>query len=65
MKFGLHFQLPCSGNQNPIQRYQETLAQAAHAETLGFESVWPVEQPFNWVLGDLAPLSELGQKGPE
>lgn len=47
MKFGLHFQLPCSGNQNPIQRYQETLAQAAHAETLGFESVWPVEQHFN------------------
>lgn len=47
MKFGLHFQLPCSASQSPVQRYQETLAQAAYAETLGFESVWPVEQHFN------------------
>jgi alkanesulfonate monooxygenase SsuD/methylene tetrahydromethanopterin reductase-like flavin-dependent oxidoreductase (luciferase family) len=47
MKFGLHFQLPCSDSQSPVQRYRDTLEQAAYAETLGFESVWPVEQHFN------------------
>lgn len=47
MKFGLHYQLPCSGSQSPVQRYRDTLDQAAHAEALGFESVWPVEQHFN------------------
>jgi alkanesulfonate monooxygenase SsuD/methylene tetrahydromethanopterin reductase-like flavin-dependent oxidoreductase (luciferase family) len=47
MKFGLHFQLPCSDSQSPVQRYRDTLDQAAYAETLGFESVWPVEQHFN------------------
>ena len=47
MKFGLHFQLPCTATQSPVQRYRDTLDQAIHAETLGFESVWPVEQHFN------------------
>ncbi len=47
MKFGLHFQLPCTTTQSPVQRYRDTLDQAIHAETLGFESVWPVEQHFN------------------
>src|SRR5438105_8945912 len=47
MKFGLHYQLPCHDLQSPVQRYRETLEQAAHAETLGFESVWPVEQHFD------------------
>src|SRR5258707_1040491 len=47
MKFGLHFQLPCSAGQSQVQRYRDTLDQAAHAETLGFDSVWPVEQHFN------------------
>jgi natural product biosynthesis luciferase-like monooxygenase protein len=47
MKFGLHYQLPCSGSQSPVQRYRDTIDQAAYAETLGFESVWPVEQHFN------------------
>jgi natural product biosynthesis luciferase-like monooxygenase protein len=47
MKFGLHYQLPCSGSQSPVQRYRDTIEQAVHAETLGFESVWPVEQHFN------------------
>ncbi len=47
MKFGLHYQLPCTGSQSPVQRYRDTLDQAIHAETLGFESVWPVEQHFN------------------
>jgi len=47
MKFGLHYQLPCSSSQSSVQRYRDTIEQAAHAETLGFESVWPVEQHFN------------------
>ena len=46
MKFGLHYQVPCSASQSPVQRYRDTLDQAAHAEALGFESVWPVEQHF-------------------
>ena len=47
MKFGLHYQLPCCGDQNPVQRYRDTIEQSVHAEALGFESVWPVEQHFN------------------
>jgi alkanesulfonate monooxygenase SsuD/methylene tetrahydromethanopterin reductase-like flavin-dependent oxidoreductase (luciferase family) len=47
MKFGLHYQLPCSGSQSPVQRYRDTISQAIYAEELGFESVWPVEQHFN------------------
>ena len=29
-----------------MQRYRDTIEQAVHAEALGFESVWPVEQHF-------------------
>ena len=47
MKFGLHFQLPQSPHQSDVELYRDSLEQAAHAETLGFESVWPVEQHFN------------------
>ena len=47
MKFGLHYQLPWSSSQSPVQRYRDTLDQAIYAEALGFESVWPVEQHFN------------------
>jgi alkanesulfonate monooxygenase SsuD/methylene tetrahydromethanopterin reductase-like flavin-dependent oxidoreductase (luciferase family) len=57
MKFGLHYQLPCHDSQSPVQRYRDTLEQAAHAEALGFESVWPVEQHFDPELSILpAPL---------
>ena len=57
MKFGLHFQLPCAANQSPVRRYRDTIEQAVHAERLGFESVWPVEQHFNPDLSILpAPL---------
>jgi alkanesulfonate monooxygenase SsuD/methylene tetrahydromethanopterin reductase-like flavin-dependent oxidoreductase (luciferase family) len=47
MRFGLHFLLSCSDSQTPRQRYRDTIEQAVHAEALGFESVWPVEQHFN------------------
>jgi alkanesulfonate monooxygenase SsuD/methylene tetrahydromethanopterin reductase-like flavin-dependent oxidoreductase (luciferase family) len=39
--------LPCFGSQSPVQRYRDTIEQSVHAEALGFESVWPVEQHFN------------------
>ncbi|MGH7932908.1 MAG: LLM class flavin-dependent oxidoreductase, partial [Candidatus Binataceae bacterium] len=38
---------PCTPPQSPVQRYRDTLDQCAFAESLGFESVWPVEQHFN------------------
>jgi alkanesulfonate monooxygenase SsuD/methylene tetrahydromethanopterin reductase-like flavin-dependent oxidoreductase (luciferase family) len=47
MKFGVHYQLPCYGAQSPVQRYRDTIEQSVHAEELGFDSVWPVEQHFN------------------
>jgi alkanesulfonate monooxygenase SsuD/methylene tetrahydromethanopterin reductase-like flavin-dependent oxidoreductase (luciferase family) len=60
MKFGLHFQLPCRPEQLPVQRYRDTIEQAVYAETLGFESVWPVEQHFNPELSiSPAPLLTL------
>lgn len=60
MKFGLHFQLPCRPEQSPVQRYRDTIEQAVYAETLGFESVWPVEQHFNAELSiSPAPLLTL------
>ena len=60
MKFGLHYQLPCTGTQSPVQRYRDTIEQAVHAESLGFESIWPVEQHFNPQLSIMpAPLLPL------
>ena len=47
MKFGLHYQIACSLDQSPVARYRESLEQAVYAETLGFDSIWPVEQHFN------------------
>ena len=60
MKFGLHFQLLCSADQSPVQRDRDTIEQTAHAESLGFDSVWPVEQHFNPNLSIMpAPLLML------
>ena len=47
MKFGLHYQIPQSPHESAVTRYRNSLDQAAYGETLGFESVWPVEQHFN------------------
>ena len=44
MKFGVHFQIPCGPGQLAANRYRDTIDQAVFAETLGYESVWPVEQ---------------------
>src|SRR5215471_5576151 len=60
MKFGLHYQIPCRPEQSSVQRYRDTIEQAVHAEALGFESVWPVEQHFNSELSiSPAPLLML------
>jgi alkanesulfonate monooxygenase SsuD/methylene tetrahydromethanopterin reductase-like flavin-dependent oxidoreductase (luciferase family) len=60
MKFGLHYQLPCHESQSTVQRYRDTVEQAVHAESLGFEAVWPVEQHFDPGLSILsAPLLML------
>ena len=47
MKFGLHYLLSCADDQSPVARYRETIDQAVRAESLGFESVWPVEHHFH------------------
>jgi alkanesulfonate monooxygenase SsuD/methylene tetrahydromethanopterin reductase-like flavin-dependent oxidoreductase (luciferase family) len=47
MKYGLHFLLSCADDQWPVARYRATVEQAARAESLGFESVWPVEHHLN------------------
>lgn len=47
MHFGLHFLGSCSDTQTPQQRYRETIEQAVFGESLGFESVWPVEHHFD------------------
>src|SRR5689334_14070270 len=47
MKFGIHYLMSCSIAQSPVQRYQDTITQAVEAESLGFESIWPVEQHLN------------------
>jgi alkanesulfonate monooxygenase SsuD/methylene tetrahydromethanopterin reductase-like flavin-dependent oxidoreductase (luciferase family) len=47
MQFGLHYLLSCADGQSPVERYRDTLEQAASAEALGFESVWPVEHHFH------------------
>ena len=46
MHFGMHLFMACAPSQTPTQRYAEAIEQAVHAEALGFESVWPVEQHF-------------------
>jgi alkanesulfonate monooxygenase SsuD/methylene tetrahydromethanopterin reductase-like flavin-dependent oxidoreductase (luciferase family) len=52
MKFGLHYQ--SFSGESPVQWFRDTLEQAVYAESLGFESVWPVEQHF---ISDLSILS--------
>jgi alkanesulfonate monooxygenase SsuD/methylene tetrahydromethanopterin reductase-like flavin-dependent oxidoreductase (luciferase family) len=47
MEFGAFYQLPCAAGQSPVQRYDDTLAQAQLAEELGFDTVWLAELHFN------------------
>lgn len=46
MKFGLFYQLPCADTQSGSVRYQETIEQIMHADTLGFDCAWLAELHF-------------------
>lgn len=46
MKFGLFYQLPCADTQSEPIRYQETVEQIIHADTLGFDCAWLAELHF-------------------
>lgn len=47
MEFGIFYQLPCADDQNPADRYADTISQAQLADELGFDTVWLAEVHFN------------------
>ncbi len=47
MKFGVFYQLPCSADQSPAERIQDTIGQVQAADRLGFDSAWLAELHFN------------------
>ena len=46
MKFGLFYQMPCAATQSEPVRYQETIEQIIHGDTLGFDCAWMAELHF-------------------
>jgi alkanesulfonate monooxygenase SsuD/methylene tetrahydromethanopterin reductase-like flavin-dependent oxidoreductase (luciferase family) len=46
VKFGLFYQMPCADTQSEPIRYQETIEQIIHADTLGFDCAWLAELHF-------------------
>ena len=46
MKFDIFYQLPEAATQNTRERYRELIAEAAHADALGFNTVWLAEVHF-------------------
>lgn len=46
VKFGLFYQMPCADTQSEPVRYQETIEQIVHADTLGFDCAWLAELHF-------------------
>jgi alkanesulfonate monooxygenase SsuD/methylene tetrahydromethanopterin reductase-like flavin-dependent oxidoreductase (luciferase family) len=46
VKFGLFYQMPCADTQTEAVRYQETIEQIVHADTLGFDCAWMAELHF-------------------
>ncbi len=46
VKFGLFYQMPCADTQSEPVRYQETIEQIAHADTLEFDCAWLAELHF-------------------
>ena len=47
MEFGVFYQLPCSVDQTPAARFQDTIAQCQLADELGFDAAWLAELHFN------------------
>ncbi|MDH3600812.1 MAG: hypothetical protein OEU26_14380, partial [Candidatus Tectomicrobia bacterium] len=46
MQFGTFYQLPCAPMQSPQTRYNETLMQIQHADTLNINVAWLAELHF-------------------
>jgi len=46
MEFGTFYQLPCTAEQSPLQRYEDTLMQIQHADALGLDVAWLAELHF-------------------
>lgn len=46
MEFGTFYQLPCAPDQSPQQRYEETMIQIQHADSLGLDVAWLAELHF-------------------
>ena len=46
MEFGTFYQLPCAPEQSPLQRYEDTLMQVQHADSLGIDVAWLAELHF-------------------
>ena len=46
MEFGTFYQLPCATEQSPLQRYEDTLMQIQHADSLGLDVAWLAELHF-------------------
>jgi len=46
VKFGLFYQMPCAETQAEPVRYQETIEQIVHGDTLGFDCAWLAELHF-------------------
>ena len=47
MEFGVFYQLPCSEEQVPATRIQDTIAQCKLADDMGFDAAWLAELHFN------------------
>jgi len=47
MEFGVFYQLPCSEDQTPVRRIQDTIVQCQLADELGFDAAWLAELHFN------------------
>jgi len=46
MEFGTFYQLPCAPEQSPLQRYEDTMMQMQHADSLGLDVAWLAELHF-------------------
>lgn len=46
MEFGTFYQLPCAPEQTPLRRYEETMIQVQHADSLGLDVAWLAELHF-------------------
>ncbi len=66
MEFGTFYQLPCAPEQRPLQRYEDTMMQIQHADSLGLDVAWLAElhffPPFSIMPSPLLVASALAQR---